>query len=133
MKQRLLFICISLLIGLFLGAGVWGLFHTFELPRAPSKRAKLSFATGALVCLCTGASLVAWHRLQLAERERQVDEDHRQSLRKPCRSRQPPPFLFAAAVGRLLPLGFIRAHPPAAAAQQSVGPLDTDASNRPRV
>ena len=60
----------DLMIGLLLGAAVLGLFHVFELPRAPLVRRKSSFVTGALVCLCAGGSLISWHRFQLAERER---------------------------------------------------------------
>jgi H+/Cl- antiporter ClcA len=62
----------DVIIGLFLGGAAWAAFHAIELPHAPPERTKLSLATGVLVCVCAAASLVACHRLQLAERERQA-------------------------------------------------------------
>ena len=64
---------LDLFIGILLGIGSWGLLLVRGIAATRRPRHKTSLICGIIVSICTSGSLIAWHRLQLAERERNAE------------------------------------------------------------
>jgi len=73
-------------IGVLLGIATLGAFHLFQLPRSSIPRMRLSIATGIMVCLLAGCSLISWHRYTLAVRERNAKAAIQRQIRQPSSS-----------------------------------------------